>query len=112
MNEGRIRKIIHVDMDAFYASVEQRDDATLKGKPVAVGHPAKRGVVAAASYEARAFGVRSAMPSIIAARKCAELVFVPPRFDVYAKCPNRFKRSSRTTPHWSNRSLSMKPISM
>ena len=83
MNEGRIRKIIHVDMDAFYASVEQRDDATLKGKPVAVGHPAKRGVVAAASYEARAFGVRSAMPSIVAARKCAELVFVPPRFDVY-----------------------------
>jgi DNA polymerase-4 len=83
MNEGRIRKIIHVDMDAFYASVEQRDDATLKGKPVAVGHPAKRGVVAAASYEARAFGVRSAMPSIVAARKCAELVFVPPSFDVY-----------------------------
>jgi DNA polymerase-4 len=83
MNEGRIRKIIHVDMDAFYASVEQRDDANLKGKPVAVGHPAKRGVVAAASYEARAFGVRSAMPSVVAARKCAELVFVPPRFDVY-----------------------------
>jgi DNA polymerase IV len=83
MNEGRIRKIIHVDMDAFYASVEQRDDPTLRGRPVAVGHPAKRGVVAAASYEARAFGVRSAMPSIVAARKCAELVFVPPRFDVY-----------------------------
>ena len=76
MNEGRIRKVIHVDMDAFYASVEQRDDATLKGKPVAVGHPAKRGVVAAASYEARSFGVRSAMPSIVAARKSAELVFV------------------------------------
>ena len=83
MDEGRICKIIHVDMDAFYASVEQRDDPTLKGKPVAVGYPAKRGVVAAASYEARSFGVRSAMPSTVAIRKCAELVFVPPRFDVY-----------------------------
>src|ERR1700739_2665223 len=83
MDEGRIRKIIHIDMDAFYASVEQRDDPTLKGKPVAVGYPAKRGVVAAVSYEARSFGVRSAMPSTIAARKCAELMFVPPRFDVY-----------------------------
>jgi DNA polymerase-4 len=83
MDEGRIRKIIHVDMDAFYASVEQRDDLTLKGKPVAVGYPAKRGVVAAASYEARRFGVRSAMPSTIAMRKCSELVFVRPRFDVY-----------------------------
>ena len=83
MDEGRIRKIIHIDMDAFYASVEQRDNLTLKGKPVAVGYPAKRGVIAAASYEARSFGVRSAMPSTVAARKCAELVFVPPRFDVY-----------------------------
>ena len=83
MDEGRIRKIIHIDMDAFYASVEQRDDPTLKGKPVAVGYPAKRGVVAAASYEARGFGVRSAMPSTVAVRKCAELVFVSPRFDVY-----------------------------
>ena len=83
MDEGRIRKIIHIDMDAFYASVEQRDDPTLKGKPVAVGYPAKRGVVAAASYGARGFGVRSAMPSTVAIRKCAELVFVPPRFDVY-----------------------------
>jgi DNA polymerase IV len=70
-------------MDAFYASVEQRDEATLKGKPVAVGYPAKRGVVAAASYEARSFGVRSAMPSIVAIRKRAELMFVPPRFNVY-----------------------------
>jgi DNA polymerase IV len=78
-----MRKIIHVDMDAFYASVEQRDNPELRGRPVAVGHGAKRGVVAAASYEARAFGVRSAMPSATAMRQCAELVFVPPRFDVY-----------------------------
>src|SRR5689334_11757169 len=77
------REIIHVDMDAFYASVEQRDNPELRGRPVAVGHGAKRGVVAAASYEARAFGVRSAMLSTTAMRRCAELVFVPPRFDVY-----------------------------
>jgi DNA polymerase-4 len=77
------RKIIHVDMDAFYASVEQRDNPELRGRPVAVGHGAKRGVVAAASYEARAFGVRSAMPSTTAMRQCAELIFVPPRFEVY-----------------------------
>jgi DNA polymerase-4 len=77
------RKIIHVDMDAFYASVEQRDNPQLRGRPVAVGHGAKRGVVAAASYEARAFGVHSAMPSTTAMRQCAELVFVPPRFEVY-----------------------------
>jgi DNA polymerase-4 len=78
-----MRKIIHVDMDAFYASVEQRDNPALRGRPVAVGHGAKRGVVAAASYEARAFGVRSAMPATTAMRRCAELVFVPPRFEVY-----------------------------
>ena len=79
----RQRKIIHIDMDAFYASVEQRDNPELRGKPIAVGGSRERGVVAAASYEARAFGVHSAMPSVAAKRKCPDLIFVKPRFDVY-----------------------------
>lgn len=86
-----IRKIIHVDMDAFYASVEQRDNPELRGKPLAVGSAAARGVVAAASYEARKFGVHSAMPSVTAARKCPDLIFVPPRFNVYKAVSNQIR---------------------
>src|SRR5215813_362962 len=78
-----LRRIIHIDMDAFYASVEQRDNPTLRRVPVAVGGAGARGVVAAASYEARQFGLHSAMSSVTARRRCPELVFVSPRFDVY-----------------------------
>jgi DNA polymerase-4 len=85
------RKIIHIDMDAFYASVEQRDNPELKGKPVAVGGGSLRGVVASASYEARQFGVRSAMPSVTAQRHCPSLVFVKARFDVYREVSQQIR---------------------
>ena len=77
------RKIIHIDMYAFYASVEQMDNPELRGKPIAVGGSENRGVVAAASYEARKFGVRSAISGVLAKKNCPELIFVPPRFDRY-----------------------------
>lgn len=85
------RRIVHVDLDAFYASVEQRDNPELRGKPVAVGGSRERGVVAAASYEARRFGVHSAMPSVTARRKCPELIFVKPRFDTYREVSRQIR---------------------
>jgi DNA polymerase-4 len=86
-----MRKIIHIDMDAFYASVEQRDNEALRGKPVAVGYSEARGVVAAASYEARKYGVHSAMPSLTAKNKCASLIFVSPRFEVYQEVSRQIR---------------------
>ena len=84
-----MRKIIHIDMDAFFASVEQRDNADLRGKPLAVGYEGPRGVVATASYEARQYGVHSAMASKTALRKCPQLIFVLPRFEVYKSVSNQ-----------------------
>ncbi|MBL0014573.1 MAG: DNA polymerase IV [Flavobacterium sp.] len=86
------RKIIHVDMDAFYASVEQMDNPLLRGKPIAVGGGENRGVVAAASYEARKFGVRSAISGYLAKKNCPELIFVKPRFDRYKEISNKIRK--------------------
>ncbi|HHC79776.1 MAG TPA: DNA polymerase IV [Flavobacteriia bacterium] len=86
------RKIIHIDMDAFYASVEQLDNPKLKGKPLAVGGGSERGVVAAASYEARKYGVRSAMSGVLARKKCPQLIFVKPRFERYAEISKQIRK--------------------
>lgn len=85
------RKVIHVDMDAFYASVEQLDHPELRGLPIAVGGDGERGVVAAASYEARKYGVKSAMPSVVAKRRCPSLVFVKPRFERYKEISTQIR---------------------
>ena len=92
MNKEVTKKIIHIDMDAFYASVEQLDRPDLKGKPLAVGGSRERGVVAAASYEARAFGVHSALASSIAARRCPDLIFVKPRFERYREVSSQIMK--------------------
>ncbi len=86
------RKIIHIDMDAFYASVEQMDNPDLRGKPIAVGGSEVRGVVSAASYEARKFGVRSAISGIQAKRLCPELIFVRPRFERYKEISKKIRK--------------------
>lgn len=91
MESAPLRKIIHIDMDAFYASVEQLDNPELKGKPIAVGGSEVRGVVSAASYEARKFGVKSAMSGVQAARLCPQLIFVRPRFDRYKEISKQIR---------------------
>jgi DNA polymerase-4 len=89
------RKIIHIDMDAFYASVEQLDNPVLRGKPIVVGGSENRGVVSAASYEARKFGVRSAMSGVLAKRNCPDLILVPPRFERYREISKKIHKIFR-----------------
>src|SRR6476660_5967096 len=89
------RKIIHIDMDAFYASVEQMDNPELRGRPVAVGGAENRGVVSAASYEARKFGVRSALSGFLAKKNCPDLIFVSPRFDRYKEISKKIHKIFR-----------------
>jgi len=104
--ETPLRKIVHIDMDAFYASVEQRDDASLRGKPVIVAWRGNRSVVCAASYEARRFGVRSAMPAVRAARLCPGAIFIPPDFQ-------RYKAASRAVREILSRHTDMiEPLSL
>jgi DNA polymerase-4 len=91
-DNAKNRKIIHIDMDAFYASVEQMDNPKLRGKPVAVGGSESRGVVAAASYEARKFGVRSAISGVMAKKYCPEIIFVKPRFDRYKEISSKIQK--------------------
>src|SRR5215831_16088965 len=104
--ETPLRKIVHIDMDAFYASVEQRDDASLRGKPVVVAWRGNRSVVCAASYEARRFGVRSAMPAVRAERLCPGAIFIPPDF-------TRYKAASRAVREILSRHTDMiEPLSL
>jgi impB/mucB/samB family len=86
-----MRKIIHIDMDAFFASVEQHDNPALRGRPIAVGGSGKRGVVAAASYEARKYGVHSAMPGLVAARLCPHLIFVKGNYERYQEVSRQIR---------------------
>src|SRR5213083_440709 len=106
-----MRKIVHVDMDAFYASVEQRDDPALRGRPVVVAWRGARSVVCAASYEARRFGVRSAMPALRAERLCPDAVFVPPDFTRYRTVSRLAREIFKSTRIWWSRCRWTKRIS-